>query len=300
MPEPMQTSGSVEPTLTPAQSAGATINTAEANGEQAPAEAPPAQEGDPNVPEWLRSVDAGLQESPTLRKFHNVEALAKSYEHLQKSVGKDKYTVPDKHAAPEDWVSLFKTLGAPEDPKGYELKADEAVIQSEELEAISKGFVEAGLHPLQAEKILNWYQNYAKEQIQNFESQRATKLEESVGNLKKEWGVAYDKKIADAQNALKTVASEEEIAYIESSGLGNDPNLVKLFSKIHDKFLSEDDKAGKLDSNVGGSGAMTPDQANSEINKILSDPKHPYHVKSHANHKNAVAEVQRLFTMTEV
>ena len=48
-------------------------------------------------------------------------ALAKSYVNAQSMIGADKVAIPGKHATDEDWGEVYRRLGRPDTPEGYEL-----------------------------------------------------------------------------------------------------------------------------------------------------------------------------------
>ena len=72
-------------------------------------------------PEWLGSLPAELHSSASLRKFADVENLARGYVNAERLIGTDKIPVPKTD---DDYKQVFLRLGASEDPKEYDLGID--------------------------------------------------------------------------------------------------------------------------------------------------------------------------------
>ncbi len=119
---------------------------------------------------WEAFQTPELKDNASVKKFNDVESLAKSYVNLEKTFGKDKITVPDQHATDEDWRGVFSKLGLPENPDKYELKADG--LDPEFIKEFKKTAHESGMLPRQVQKAVDWYTGKTKataEAIQNQE-----------------------------------------------------------------------------------------------------------------------------------
>ena len=132
----------------------------------------------------------------------------------------------------------------------------------------------------------------ASGEIKRQDEERQSAIDNSVKGLKADWGGAYDAKVRAAQNAVSHYGDEKLRAYLDKTGMGNDPTLIKIFSKVGET-LSDDSFKGESDK---GNYGRTPEQAQVEINEIMANPKHPYFDKQHPNHKKALEDMQRLFT----
>lgn len=212
-----------------------------------------------------------------------------------KQLGADKIVVPDpKLATDEDYRKVFQKLGLPETADKYELKVAEGKKIDEN---IFKGFKEAahklGVLPKQAQAILDWYGETANAKIQESQQARAAQQAEGLDNLRREWGEGWDTQVAKARAAVQEYGGDELKAYLDSTGQGNDPVMIKLFAKLG-AGLSED----KIPTDGGERrmGGLTPDEAQTAINRVMGDRDHPYHQKSHPNHGKAVEEMNKLFS----
>jgi hypothetical protein len=121
------------------------------------------------------------------------------------------------------------------------------------------------------------------------ESKRA--FDESVKGLQKEWGQGYDRKLQAATGLFNSIADDDSKKFINESGLGNNPAFIKMFAKLAEQM--GEDKF--VDANNLGSMGVTPAEAQTRINEIYGNKSHPYYDKAHPSHKDALAEMSKLF-----
>ena len=263
------------------------------------APAPADNTGAPSTPpvdikfpeNWKSALPDDLQKDPSMMSIMDIQSLAKSYVHSQKMIGKDKIVVPDKFATTDDWNKVFNKLGLPESLDKYELK---------NADKFEKGFLDQfkgyahkeGILPMHAEKILDWYEQYADNVVKENADKYKIEEENNIKSLQKEWGNGFERKVQAAAGVFKKFADEDTIKYINETGLGNDPKIIKVFAKIAES-LGEDKFIGDTTKQFG----FTPDEAQSKINSILGNKDHPYHNGSHPSHKEAVSDMQKYFQM---
>lgn len=248
-----------------------------------------------NAPtDWKTVLPAEFREDPSLKTIPDVGTLAKSYIHAQRLVGTDKISIPSKHATPDDWRQVYNKLGLPADIKDYSLKLDDTTFVDKTFtEQFKKTAFESGVLPHQAQKLADWFQGINAQSEQTMSKMHADKMAADLKGLESEWGAAYKQNIAKAGTALREINDPELNKYLDSTGLGNDPKVIKMFAAIADKYMKEDVVIGSAE----GAKVFTPDQAKREANGIMADFNHPYHQKDHPNHAAAVKEVAGLFEM---
>jgi hypothetical protein len=121
-------------------------------------------------------------------------------------------------------------------------------------------------------------------------------LAEEIDGLKKEWGAAYDKHVAQAQRAAKAFGVDEEKskALIQSLGF---QNALKLFHEIGAKIGEPDFVDGQGSGNFNG--ALAPAQAKAEIGRLMADPDFTKALfdKRHPAHGEMQAKRDRLYKM---
>ena len=239
-------------------------------------------------------IPEDYKEEKSLQNFSNMDDFVKSYLHSQKLVGADKIPVPNKMATDDDWKAVYDRLGRPETPDGYKYDLPkETKLEESTLKAFSEEAHKLGLLPKQAEGIINYYNSIAEQSDQNaLVNEEAAKAEAEV-ELRKEYGPAYDLKIAQARNlATNTFGPDflRNTKLADGSVLGNHPQVVRAFADLASKMSEDGIVQGEATS------AMTVKEIDGEI-ESLTQPGSAYWDKTHINHRKAVGEVQRLYEL---
>lgn len=240
---------------------------------------------------WLKGIDNELAQSPSMQKFSDVGGIVKSYLALEKQMGKNKIVTPDEFATKEDWDQIYDKLGRPAREK-YELDFG----KSEYTDDFKKGFIDKahqnGMLPKQAQELLGYFNEQVSASTEESSKAAEQALADGDEALKKEWGSGFEKNLRVAQIALKQFADEETMNYLAESKLAQDPNLIKLFSKIG-QSLNEDTFARETVRHLG----VTPEEANAKIAEVNTDFNHPYWNEGHENHKKAHKEMARWYSI---
>lgn len=251
-------------------------------------------QGGAATPTWRDALPTELREEPSIKLFNDVSALAKSYLHAQKQIGADKLSVPGKHATDEDWNQVYSKLGLPKELKDYDVKLEGDMIDKDFVSKFKETAHKAGILPKQAQLLANWFQEVNKTSTEQVKQQREQQVKTQLEGLKAEWGAAYQQNLSQAAMILQELNDPLLNEYVAKTGLGNDPQFIKLCQRISSKYLKE---GTIVEGQAQMQGKLTPAQAQIEANKILGDTKHPYYDTNHPNHKAAVAEVQGYFNM---
>jgi hypothetical protein len=249
--------------------------------------------------DWRSTLPDNLRAHTALTPIKNVQELAKSFVHAQELVGKKGVILPTDEADQEGWSVVNKALGVPEladDYKFPELELPEGMTLDEDMQKwFRQAAHKAGMPQRAVDKL---YKDYADRQVAQLTSYKK-QMEERRGSaeqqLRQEWGKDFDNRLAGAQRLLRTFGDEQLVQYMDQSGYGNDPALIRLLSNI----------AGKLGNDVlvegssGGGFGMTPTMAKAEINtkKADTDFMRRYMNADQIGHKEAVEEMQRLFKL---
>ena len=234
------------------------------------------------------------REEKSLQNFSNMDDFVKSYLHSQKLVGADKIPVPNKMATDDDWKAVYDRLGRPESPEGYSYELPEQTkLDDATLKAFSEEAHKLGLLPKQAQGIMNYYNNLAEQSEKSLEFRDETARAEAEIELRKEYGPAYDLKVAQARNlATNTLGADflRNTILEDGSSLGNNPQIVRAFADLASKLSEDSMVQGEVAS------AMTVKEIDGEI-ESLTQPGSAYWDKRHINHRKAVDEVQRLYEL---
>lgn len=244
--------------------------------------------------DWKGSLPDELKTHKSLEAIQDVPGLVKSFVNAQELVGKKGIIVPGENATTSDWDAFYNALGRPESADGYEIGKPENLPEGYPYqEELQKGFLAAahkiGLSKAHAKEMFDWYMGQEAGLYSQIREKVAKEEEALVSGLKKEYGLAFDEKVALGQRAARAFASPEDLKKLE--GVIGSTSLTKLFVTIGEK-MGEDKLAG-LGSPAGG--ALTPQQAKEEIAKIMSDRQNAYFVADHPDHKTMMEKVAGLY-----
>lgn len=227
----------------------------------------PAAGGGGSSASWYGEVDGDLKGYIENKGWKGGADVVQGYRNLEKLVGVPQerlLKLPDKDDAPE-WGDVYNRLGRPETPDGYKLPVPEGG-DPEFAKAASGWFHEAGLSAKQAVKVTEAWNKHMAEVVAQRDQQYQAQVQKDEGDLKREWGAAYDKHVQVAQAAARAFGLDAETIdkLEESMGFGK---LMKFMHGIGSK-LGED----SFETGQGQSGfSLTPDAARNRIEALKKD-----------------------------
>lgn len=142
----------------------------------------------------------------------------------------------------------------PGKPEEYEIQVPDGLPKDE---AFLTGFrgaaLAAKLTQEQVKTVTDWWHGTVSE----VQAQGAKAQEEAVKTLQGEWKKDFDQNLATAQRALKQFGGEDLVNFLNQTGLGDNPILVKTFHAIgqaisEDSFLSGSAKPQTIKRTAGG------------------------------------------------
>lgn len=141
----------------------------------------------------------------------------------------------------DDRNRIYQRLGRPDAPDKYDLTdivpenyPNNGIIDEFKQKAYENGMSNEGVR-----KMAEWYKDVEIKQQEAFRLQRQQQDDANLLMLKKEWGTNFDSEVKNARKALDAYTDKAFRQYMDDSGLGNNPALVKAFAKIG-RELSED------------------------------------------------------------
>lgn len=239
---------------------------------------------------WRDALPEALRESKSLQKFETVNDLALGYTNAESLIGRDKIPMPKTEA---EFLAAFDRLGRPKTSDGYEL-----VIEGGQYDEATEGYLKKdlawfqdtahslGLTKAQAQKLFAGYMGNFGEAMRQQAATVDFEMRNAEATLQREFGRDYKRNMAIADRALAFYASPELIAQIETSGLGRNPDFVKMMHKLGTE-RHEDIGIDKGGNAMGGKSLAA------QIEDAMADPA--YMDSSHPLHKQAVQNVNLLF-----
>lgn len=235
----------------------------------------------------LSSLSEDLRSVKSLEKFKgkDVNELAKSYTNLESLIGKKVSELP------EDVVKQF--LKVPSAPDKYIL-ADEAkdYVNEKLLEVAHK----SNLSQDQLKAITDTIVELKRAETQTAESEATSILESRKEELKKEFGVALDQRLAAVKKVMTQFGDAELESHLAKTGLLHDVKFVKFLDNITQQALS----VKMVGADYAAQYTPTPEEAKALIQKKYADTEfsNAYFNQFHPGHKVAVAEMNKLVDLT--
>jgi hypothetical protein len=253
--------------------------------------------------QWFDSYDQetrGWLENRGMTKMDTAAALdnaIKGFRNAEKYLGVPQERlarIPEWDKADKTELDAFFTkLGRPADPKGYDIKVPDGV-PGDYANAAAAKFHEIGLTPQQARALVDWNNQFGQESAGRVAEAQKAAVADQEKNLRRDWGMAYDKNDAMAGDAIRKLS--------EKVGFG-DGDLQKLTQAIgFDKAMKMFAEFGStmtedtfIDSNGASFAPKTPNAAQAKIAQLRQDKE--FSAKLLAGNTQAKAEWDRLHEM---
>lgn len=239
-------------------------------------------------PEWApeKFWDA---DKKTLRQ----EELGKSYQNLEKLIGRDKVPLPQSADDEEGWERWYKASGRPEAPEKYEFKRPELPAEigyDQEAEDSLRSWAYAnGLNQRQAG---NLYDGYVKLQIERhgaYVTSSKQQTEAATAALMREHGTQFEAFKRDATTAIDTYGDPDFRKFLAETGLGNDPRMIRFAGRVGKELGGETRIHGKATESIS---AADGERA---ISDFRSKNETALYDKGHADHARATKELTSLY-----
>lgn len=246
--------------------------------------------------DWRESIPEDLRSDPSLADVSSVAELAKMTVHAQRMIGADKVVLPGRDAPQEVIDEFYNKLGRPDTPDGYEVPTENMPNLPYDEDVQREFFKEAhriGLNKQQAAAITRWQADRVQTMMEESGQANEEAYQNATDTMRKEFGKAFDEKMDMAKSAARQFGGDELMDFLDKTGLGNAPAVIRAFANIG--------KAVANDEIIGGGGRqgfiMSPSEAKSQIASLKRDPNFmkAYTDTSSAGHIDAVQEMGKLF-----
>ena len=280
---PVETTKTTEPTATPS------------NVAKSDTPVSPTTETQPVAKTWKEAISEEFRNDPNIKKFTEIDALAKSYINATQMIGKDKVAVPNKNSTDDQWNEVYDKLGRPESADKYSLNAKSEVVPIDDnaIKQFAENAHQLGLNNKQAQGILEFYKNNMEGMAKQAKVDTETAQAQSTQELRQEWGREFDTNIKKAGALAKANMNPEVLDMQLKDGmrLGDHPEIIKGFAKIAG-MMSEDKIVSTESENVSSN-----TDVETEISDIMNNKDGPYWNKSHPDHDKMV---QQVYTLREM
>lgn len=171
----------------------------------------------------------------------------------------------------DDMNRIYKRLGRPETSDEYDFSevVPEGYTNLGIIDEFKQKAHETGMSKAGALKMAEWYKDVETRQVQAMTKARNEQIARQELELRKEWGADFDNQLSLAIKARDAYAGDdpEFKKYMNETGIGSHPTLVKAFAKIG-RELSED---RLVQSETTNRLAQNEELRRSEILRLRSD-----------------------------
>ena len=234
---------------------------------------------------WLDGVRDDLV-TDKIRGFSGVEDLIESYRNMEQFVGKKEIALgPDgvsvDNLTDEQRAEIFRKLGAPEDPDGYEWEAPDGLDLDQDAHAdFAQRMHEAGFTQEQYKAAMDMYADAVTQDAQAKAEQAQAQADEVVAMLKKDNPEGWDADLARGRKVINDLGLRERL---EKDGLANHPAIWQMA-----KELAQATGESSLHE-----GAPTAAGAKAELETLKQSEA--YQNPRHPGHQQAIQRRQQLY-----
>lgn len=206
----------------------------------APTTPEPTESPEPAPTDWRSMLPQEFQGSPTIKDVPDLATLVKNYEHTKAMVGNSVRLPTDEASAedisaiqqkilekahlglmkkpdlenPESVAEVYRALGRPEDVSGYTVPED---VNGELFGSMAETALELGLSNRQYEGLAK---TLADQQMAEYKQHEEARTQQ-VGQLRGEWGPAFDQKIGRAVQVAESLNAPESLVQALKDGTAN-------------------------------------------------------------------------------
>jgi hypothetical protein len=235
-------------------------------GATPPAATPPAS----TATDWTSNLNPDMKGFVQNKGFKDPASVLESYVNLEKLIGaKEKLIkLPDNMDDPAALKEIFGKLGLPEksDEYGFEIPKEPGDAQ-DFVKWAKDAFHESGLTKKQATTLAEKWTKFFTDAETNEATAYKSSIEAQQTSLKKEWGAAYEQKIAAGRSAASALGVTGEQVDALEKVMGFEATM-KFMDRIGSKIM----EPGFAPANPGSAnGHLTPEQALNRKTSLMAD-----------------------------
>lgn len=227
------------------------------------------------------------------KKTVRTEEMVKGYINLEKLLSREKVPVPVDENDEDGWNRWYAATGRPESPDKYEFKQPELPADLPYDKDAEQNFrTWAHVNGLNKKQATNLYDGYVKNQIERHASWHTTMKQQRAeleASLQREYGTKLESVKQTAGLVVREHADAEFKGYLDETGLGNDPRMVRFLAKVGAKMTGETKLKGTVQA------APEHQDYKSAIADFREKHKEALFSKEHPNHELRVKEYNKLF-----
>ena len=227
---------------------------------------------------WLDSLPESHRENSNISKYKSQEDFLEGHLNLVKKIGEKGLERPGEDATDEERNAFYSKIGRPENAGDYSWESlneegeSDFDFDPDALSSAQEQLHAAGLTNDQYKVVMDLHKGQVMQGMADMDRYQQEQANQTTSNLQKEWGDKFDTKIAVVQKAIDKFGMGETIRDL---GLGNNEQVIRMFSELSDK-MGESNMTGDTSSSGGGFDQQLKAITSS---KAYNDKTHPDHHK---------------------
>lgn len=245
-------------------------------------------------PEWAvaKYWDAQRAKDPGWVEEY-AKTVSTGYRNAEQLIGRDKIPVPLSDDDAEGWDRWYTATGRPDTPDEYEFERPSLPPEMSYDEDAEKYLrTHAHQNGLNKKQTKAFYDGFVKMQIERqtaYAQYQQQAKQEALVKLQREHGPQFDNAMTSAKGIMSKYADPDFRTYLDESGLGNDPRMLRVLAKIGKDVTGETRLQGRPLDNTGPADLdLAIANFDKQHEKALWD-------KSHPEHNLRLGERKRLF-----
>ncbi|MEN9592126.1 MAG: hypothetical protein RJA21_585 [Gemmatimonadota bacterium] len=245
----------------------------------------------PEAPDtgWTGQLPPELRQLVETKGYRSPADVVQAYAHAQRAIGAGKIPLPRDGV----WDEVARErLGIPPEPAGYPLARPEMPEGVSWDDAFEKAALpvahKLGLTPHQVQGLMDFYAGHQAETFATVGRTRNDAETRASDALRNEWGPDYGMKLSQAARAARYFGGEDLVSFLNESGAGNNPHLIRAFARAG-ASLAED----TLKGDAGPVQGLAPGDAIRKARELMAKPA--YVKRDHPEHFDLVEQVRTMF-----
>ena len=236
-----------------------------------------------SVDRWRETLPEDIRTNKIIEETKDLTSIAKRLIDANAFISKSVRLPDDGDTSGMD--ELYVKLGRPENADGYKLETPEDLKEYQKdgmLDSFKEISLKVGNNPSQAKQLMEWYNDQVRGQIAETKQNAAN----AMGELKKEWGTAFDERVKIAEEVLNQYGND-----VSEAAIKDNAGLIQLVYKMGKNLVE-----GTTEGRATSSHIRSPKEAQAEIDKLNRDPNFTkaYYNKKDPTHNAAVEQMREL------
>jgi len=277
-----------------------------AGGGKATGKATQQQQEQQQEAAWYSTLPDDLKGDKAIQRHPTLEGAIRALKGAEARMGVPADQLIRKPTTPEEVGEVYRQLGAPEKPEGYQITLPDGATDADK--AMASAFAahmhEKGPFPNDAvAAAVAFWNGQTAAAAEAAQADMQLRADQGEAALRKAWGADYDdmnKEVGLLLLDAKIGGGKDLVAELEATSLGDKVQLLKFLGKIAEGRREPGSPEGEGRGAVRGE-VMTPAAAKAALNALTADPVKGVALRdrAHPMHKAVLEERNKYAAWSE-